>query len=65
MAVRAMSRMRSNTNSTPMASTGRPTAARMIAIATSEADGMPATPTEVTSAVITMMNWMPKDSSRP
>ena len=40
--VRHMSRMRSKTIRMPIASTGRPMAARMIAIATSDADGTPA-----------------------
>ena len=48
-----------------IASTGRPTAARMIAMATSDAEGIPATPIEVTSAITTIVNCTPKPSSRP
>ena len=63
--VRAMSRMRSNTNNTAIASTGKPTAARIIAIATSEAEGIPATPIEVTSAITTIENWTVRLNSSP
>ena len=65
MLVRAMSRMRSNTRSTPIASNGRPIAVRMIAIATSEAAGTPATPIDVMSAIVTIENCTPNVSSRP
>ena len=48
-----------------MASMGRPTAPRMMAMATSDADGTPATPTDVSNAMNTIENWTPKVRSRP
>jgi len=65
MLVRAMSRIRSNTSSTPRASIGRPIAVRMMAMATSDADGTPATPMDVSKAIATIENCTPKVSSRP
>ena len=49
----------------PMPSAGKPIAARMMAMATKLAAGIPATPMEVSSAVKTMMNWVVKLSSMP
>jgi enoyl-[acyl-carrier protein] reductase I len=65
IAVRHMSRMRSSTSSTPIASVGKPTAARMIAMPTSEAAGIPATPMDVINARITTVNCVLNDRCSP
>src|SRR4029079_13579590 len=64
-AVRHMSRRRSNTSSTPTASPGRPTAARMTAMPTRDAWGMPAIPMDVIRARITTVNWVANDRCTP
>ena len=63
--VRNMSRTRSVTSNRPRASIGRPMAVRITAMATRLAAGMPATPMEVSSAISTTVNWVPKVMSRP
>ena len=63
--VRHMSKMRSVTITKPIPSSGSPTVFRMIAIATSDAIGTPATPIEVSSAVNTITHCVKKLSSIP
>src|SRR5690606_38613310 len=63
--VRHISSILSKTNSTPMASAGKPAAVMMMAIATSEADGTPATPTAVNRDMTATATWVPKLKSRP
>ena len=64
-AVRVMSRIRSTAKIRPMPSAGRPMAARMMAMATRLAAGIPATPIEVSSAISTTVNCAVKPSSIP
>ena len=63
--VLAISKTLSNTNRTPIASIGKPTAPKITAIATKEAEGTPATPTDVRSAINTIENWTEKVRSSP
>ena len=64
-AVRIISRILSVTSSKPMPSKGKPTAVRITVIATRLAEGMPATPIEVSSAISTMVNCTPMVKSKP
>ena len=63
--VRHISSTRSTTSIKPIASSGRPIAARMMVIATRLADGIPATPMDVNSATSTTVNCVVISSEIP
>ena len=64
-AVRHMSSTRSTARTRATASTGRPTAGRIRAMATRLAAGMPATPMEVSRAISTTIICCAKPNSTP
>ena len=55
----------STTRIMPTASIGSPMAERIIVIATRLADGIPATPIDVSNAISTIVNWVVRSSDRP